>query len=114
MEITDVKTFLCEARPGSASYYSFVKVYTDEGLTGVGQSFGWGIGPAVTEALVKQFRRALVGQDAFNIEHMWKAMHRECSFFTILLALTPALDDRLGNPMGNHRMSEVQCLQSSL
>jgi galactonate dehydratase len=63
MEITDVKTFLCEARPGSARYYSFVKVCTDEGLTGVGESFGWGIGPAVTEAVVKQFKRVLVGQD---------------------------------------------------
>jgi len=106
MEITDVKTFLCEARPGSARYYTFVKVCTDEGLTGVGESFGWGIGPAVTEAVVKHFKRVLVGQDPFNIEYLWKAMYRECSFFTtpvpfsgIDIALWDVIGKKLRKPV---------------
>lgn len=82
MEITDVRTFLCNIRQGSARYYSFVKVYTDEDLTGVGECFGWGIGPAVTEAVAKQLKRVLVGHNPFNIEYLWEAMYRECSFFT--------------------------------
>ena len=38
MQITDVKTFLVHDRARPERNYAFVKIYTDEGLTGLGEA----------------------------------------------------------------------------
>ena len=38
MQITDVRTFLVQDRERPERNYAFVKVYTDEGLTGLGEA----------------------------------------------------------------------------
>jgi galactonate dehydratase len=49
----------------------FVKVYTDEGVTGIGECSGW---PRVIETAVKDLTRLLVGEDPTHIERLWQKM----------------------------------------
>jgi galactonate dehydratase len=52
-----------------------VRVITDTGLIGVGQSACWGYLEA-TDAVVKKFADYLVGKDPLDIEHHWQYMYR--------------------------------------
>ena len=52
-----------------------VRVITDNGLIGVGQSACWGYVEA-TDAVVKKFADYLVGKDPLDIEHHWQYMYR--------------------------------------
>jgi galactonate dehydratase len=49
----------------------FVKVYTDEGITGVGECSGW---PRVIETAVLDLRSVLIGEDPAHIEKLWQKM----------------------------------------
>ena len=49
----------------------FVKVYTDEGITGVGECSGW---PRVVETAVHDLKHVLVGEDPTHIERLWHKM----------------------------------------
>ena len=86
MKITDIKTFLMQAGspPNSGAWaanfdtistgwrnWLFVKIYTDEGLTGVGECSGW---PRVIETAVQDLRSILIGEDPQNIERLWQKM----------------------------------------
>ncbi|GGH29323.1 galactonate dehydratase [Alsobacter metallidurans] len=92
MKITDVKTFLMQAGApnlkswaadgsfGTQSYsgnltgtrnWLFVKVYTDQGITGIGECSGW---PRVIETAVRDLRALLVGEDPTHIERLWQKM----------------------------------------
>ena len=52
-----------------------VRVITDNGLIGVGQSACWGYLEA-TDAVVKKFADYLVGKDPLDKEHHWQYMYR--------------------------------------
>ena len=52
-----------------------VRVFTDTGLEGVGQSACWGYLEA-TDAVVRKFADYLVGKDPMDIEHHWQYMYR--------------------------------------
>ena len=52
-----------------------VRVITNTGLIGVGQSACWGYLEA-TDAVVKKFADYLVGKDPLDIEHHWQYMYR--------------------------------------
>jgi galactonate dehydratase len=52
-----------------------VRVITDIGLIGIGQSACWGYLEA-TDAVVKKFADYLVGKDPLDIEHHWQYMYR--------------------------------------
>ncbi len=56
-----------------------VKVYTDTGLTGLGQTACWGY-PEAVERVVDAFGRYLVGQDPLRIEHHWQHLYRMSPF----------------------------------
>ena len=68
MKISAIKTF----RLGR---YTFVKVETDEGLYGLGESGLGRRGGAIAE-VVRGFEPDLLGQDPFRIEHWWQVMFR--------------------------------------
>ena len=93
MKITDIKTFLMHvgapnlkkwASDGSfgtetfsknltgTRNWLFVKVYTDEGITGIGECSGW---PRVIETAVQDLKRLLIGEDPTHIELLWQKMH---------------------------------------
>jgi len=72
MKITDVKAI-------AVDQYLFVKVFTDEGLTGLGESGAWAFLEA-SGAAVEIFKRYLIGQDPLRIEHHWQTMYRAHHF----------------------------------
>jgi len=75
VKITDIKTFLVhdEERPGRN--YTFVKIYTDEGLTGLGEA-GINGKELALKGLIDTYRPILVGMDPARIEHIWQTLWR--------------------------------------
>jgi galactonate dehydratase len=73
MKITSVETLPVDR-------YLFVKVHTDEGITGLGESGAWGYLEASEAAIQKKFAPYLVGQDPLRIEHHWQSMYRSSHF----------------------------------
>ena len=85
MQITGIKTFLMQAGSPSddlwasdgqghqttARNWLFVKVYTDEGVTGIGECSGW---PRVVETAVRDLTDLLVGEDPRHIERLGQKM----------------------------------------
>jgi galactonate dehydratase len=76
MKITEIRTFLMHAgRPATRSWaarnWLFVKVYTDEGLYGVGEASGW---PRVVETAIQDLTPLLIGEDPIHIERLWQKM----------------------------------------
>lgn len=53
----------------------FIKIYTDEGIYGVGEPVVYGLGvPAVVEYL-KELSSLIIGEDPFNTEKIWNRFH---------------------------------------
>ena len=81
MKITDIRTYLMNGSPANISAgtrgsqkarnWLFVKVFTDEGLYGVGEASGW---PRVVETAIKDLTPILIGEDPANIEKIWNKM----------------------------------------
>ena len=76
MKITDIKTYLMHAAPPgqggwSARNWLFVKVFTDEGVYGVGEASGW---PRVVETAIKDLTPLMIGEDPFHIERLCQKM----------------------------------------
>jgi galactonate dehydratase len=92
MKITSVRTYLMKAGAphrgtqspagsSAAEPYSknltgtrnwlFVKVFTDAGITGIGECSGW---PRVIETAVQDISRLLIGEDPCHIERLWQKM----------------------------------------
>ncbi len=77
MKITEIKTYLMDASRVSSSEgwhgrnWLFVKVFTDEGIYGLGEASGW---PRVVETAIKDLTPLLVGEDPFHIEKLWQKM----------------------------------------
>ena len=59
--------------------FLFVKIHTDEGITGLGESGTWGYLEA-SEKVMEKFGRYLAGQDPLRIEHHWQYMYRSSHF----------------------------------
>jgi len=72
MKITKIETLPVDR-------YLFVKVHTNEGITGLGESGAWGFLEA-SEKVVETFRSYLVGQDPLRIEHHWQYLYRSSHF----------------------------------
>ncbi|MDP6961588.1 MAG: mandelate racemase/muconate lactonizing enzyme family protein [Dehalococcoidia bacterium] len=51
--------------------WCFVKVYTDEGITGLGEGSGW---PRVVETAINDLKPIVIGEDPMNIERIWQKM----------------------------------------
>ena len=76
MKITKIETFL--VRPDSRNYV-FVRVQTDEGLYGVGESYSTGPDDAVA-AVIHDFEDWLIGRDPREIERIWQLLYNASRF----------------------------------
>ena len=95
MKITDVKTIAVDR-------YLFVKVFTDNGLTGLGESGAWAFLEA-SAAAVNTFKRYLIGQDPLRIEHHWQTMYRAHHFRgAAIMGAISAIDIALWDIAGKH------------
>lgn len=73
LKIQKVKTWLVE---GIRYNWTLVKVYTDEGLTGIGEATNWPGSPLVLEAC-RYVGQMLEGEDASRIDYLWTKLYRD-------------------------------------
>lgn len=69
MKIESVKSFKLR------THCHIVKIVTDTGLIGIGESGFWGF-PEGTEGVLKQLTRYLIGKDPMRIDHHWQYIYR--------------------------------------
>lgn len=72
MKITKVEPLMVDR-------FCFVRIETDKGITGIGESGTWGQLEASAAAITK-YAEYLVGKDPRPIEHHWNVMHRANHF----------------------------------
>lgn len=82
--------------------FLYVKIHTDEGITGLGESGAWGFLDASAEA-VRTFETYLVGKDPLQIEHHWQYMYR-CFHFrgAAIMGALSAIDIALWDIAGKY------------
>ncbi len=68
MKITDIQII-------RANKFLYVKIMTDEGIYGIGESGAWGFLDASAEA-IESFKSYLMGKNPLNIEQHWQYLYR--------------------------------------
>src|SRR6185312_16738692 len=73
LRITETRTWLVE---GAHYNWTFIKIFTDTGLTGIGEATNWPGSPMIASAceFVGQY---LIGQDARRIDFLWTKLYRD-------------------------------------
>ena len=102
MRVTDIKTFCCQ---GDRRKYFIVKVYTDEGVHGLGE-VGIGHWGGAIEQATRHLAQVVVGEDPFATEKLWQHMYRggyfpaDLVYCCALSAIDIALWDIKGKALG--------------
>jgi galactonate dehydratase len=78
MKIESVESFVVHGA-------HYVRITTDTGITGVGQSAVWGY-PGAVDQVVGRLQHVMVGQDPFRIEHIGQALYRHRPFRGAILS----------------------------
>ena len=76
MKITDVKVWLVE---GVKYNWTMMKVYTDTGLTGVGEATNWP-GSPIIEAAAKHIGERVIGLDPLRTDFIWTKLYRDLNW----------------------------------
>ncbi|GGW49420.1 mandelate racemase/muconate lactonizing enzyme family protein [Arenibacter certesii] len=76
MKITDVKVWLVE---GVKYNWTFLKIYTDKGITGVGEATNWP-GSQIVEAAAKELGNRIIGLDPMKIDYIWTKLYRDLNW----------------------------------
>jgi galactonate dehydratase len=106
MKITDVKVWLVE---GVKYNWTLLKIYTDEGHTGIGEATNWPGSPIIYHA-VKHVGRRIIGMDPLRTDFIWTKLYRDlnwvgpfgasmCAISGIDMALLDLKAKVLGVPM---------------
>src|SRR5215210_4981764 len=101
MKITDIKT----AEVHGHGYSLYVRVYTDEGVTGTGECIHGGAGVA---QIVGAIRELLIGENPLDVDRLWEKVRRRHLFdgamaghlVTALTGVEIALWDLAGKALG--------------
>ena len=78
MKLTDIKTWVVATPPPhkGGAYWIFVKLTTDNGISGYGEVYGVPFGPAVGCQMIENvFERHVKGRSPFDIENMWRIIY---------------------------------------
>ena len=79
-----------------------VRITTDSGITGIGQTACWGY-PTAVESIVEVFKKYLIGQNPLRIEHHWNHLYRMAPFRgTAIMGSVAAIDIALYDIKGKH------------
>lgn len=79
-----------------------IRIWTDTGLSGIGQTACWGY-PEAVEKMVNTFEKYLIGQNPLRIEHHWQYLYRMGPFKgTALSGAISAVDIALHDIKGKH------------
>ena len=110
MKITDLKVFIVGNPPPGwgGRYFTFVKLTTDNGITGIGECYCATFGPKAMTAMIEDtYGRYVEGMDPFHIEALWRKVygsgftHRpDVSLMGVLSGLEIALWDIIGKSVG--------------
>ena len=112
MKITDVQASVIgrEEPDSGGSVWTFVRIYTDQGITGTGEcnSGGPGFSGFATKQAILALRELLIGEDPFNINRIYEKLRRRgryggASQAPLIFALTGidnALHDIVGKALG--------------
>ncbi|NLS75789.1 MAG: mandelate racemase/muconate lactonizing enzyme family protein, partial [Chloroflexi bacterium] len=98
MKITDLKTFVV-GNPWKN--WIFVKLYTDEGITGLGEATG-GLATKPHLGDLEELARLVIGADPAHPDALWRKMYK-ARFLTPVLAMAGielACWDILGKSLG--------------
>jgi len=76
MKITDVKVWLVE---GVKYNWTMLKIYTDEGVTGVGEATNWP-GSQIIESAVKELGQRIIGLDPMRTDFIWTKLYRDLNW----------------------------------
>ncbi|WP_316819977.1 mandelate racemase/muconate lactonizing enzyme family protein [Pedobacter gandavensis] len=76
MKITDVKVWLVE---GVKYNWTFLKIYTDTGHTGVGEATNWPGSPIVYHA-AKHVAERIIGLDPMRTDFIWTKLYRDLNW----------------------------------
>lgn len=99
MKITGIEIIHVKPR------FSFLKMFTDEGITGYGEAIVEGRSRTV-EMAVREMEPHLIGQDPRRIEHLWQLMYRGTFYrggpilTSAISGLEQAMWDILGKSLG--------------
>jgi galactonate dehydratase len=73
MRISGFKSWLVE---GIKYNWVLIKIYTDEGITGIGEATNWPGSPLVLEAC-RHLGETIIGQDPTRIDYLWTKLYRD-------------------------------------
>lgn len=76
MKITDVKVWLVE---GVKYNWTMLKIYTDEGHTGVGEATNWPGSPAIA-ATTQHVGQRIIGLDPMRTDFIWTKLYRDLNW----------------------------------
>lgn len=76
MKITDVKVWLVE---GVNYNWTLMKVFTDEGVTGVGEATNWP-GSPIIEAAAGHVGQRVIGLDPMRTDFIWTKLYRDLNW----------------------------------
>ena len=93
MKITDVKLVF-------AKHYLFVHVYTDAGITGLGEAGNWGFLSSTADA-IRKFTPYLIGKDPFQASDIAQNLYRAVYFRgSVIMSAISAIDIALWDIKG--------------
>lgn len=106
MKLTDIETFVVGNPPPhfGGRYFVFVKLTTDNGVSGVGESYCVPFEPHLVAKMIEDvFARYVAGKDPHDIETMWRRVyssgftqHPDLTLMGVLSALEMACWDIIG------------------
>lgn len=105
MKITDIEVLRMRAHAEPSNNWLFVRVHTDEGITGIGEG-SLQYKDAALAAEIEAFALYLRGQDPFQIEHIWTSLFRRTTWsggavtISAISAIDLALWDIKGKALG--------------
>ena len=110
MKIKDLKVFIVGNPPPGwgGRYFTFVKLTTDNGISGIGECYCATFGPKAMTAMIEDtFGRYVLGMDPFHIEDLWRkvygsgfTMRPDVSLMGVLSGIEIALWDIIGKSVG--------------
>ena len=110
MKVKDLEIFIVGNPPPSfgGRYFTFVKLTTDNGITGIGEVYAATFGPKAMVAMIEDFfARYVEGMDPFAMEAMWRkaygsgfTLRPDASLSGVLSGLEIALWDIKGKALG--------------
>ncbi len=110
MKIASLETFVVGNPPPyeGGRYFIFLKLTTDDGVTGLGEVYTASFGPAALVAMIEDvFERHVAGADPFHIEAQWRRVYGrgysqrpDISLMGVLSGIEMAMWDIVGKAVG--------------